>query len=81
MFYNMSYILSGGSVIKNPPAEDTVLIPGPGRFPGEGNGNLVLVAKTQYWQKKKKVLYFCLGNPMDTVHGSQTVGHSLEATR
>ena len=48
MFYNMSYILSGGSVIKNPPAEDTVLIPGPGRFPGEGNGNLVLVAKTQY---------------------------------
>ena len=38
----------GGSVIKNPPAEDTVLIPGPGIFPGEGNGNPVLVAKTQY---------------------------------
>ena len=31
----------GGSVVKNPPANagDTVLIPGLGRLPGEGNGN------------------------------------------
>ena len=42
-------------------AEDTDLIPGPGRSPGEGNGNLPQ--------------YSCLGNPMDrgawqaTVHG------------
>ena len=42
-------------------------IPGSGRFPGEGNGNLLH--------------YSCLENPMDggawwaTVHGSQTVGH------
>ena len=33
----------GGSVVKNPPANagDTVLIPGLGRVPGEGNGNLL----------------------------------------
>ena len=32
---------SGGSVVKNPPdnAGDGGLIPGLGRFPGEGNGN------------------------------------------
>ena len=31
----------GGSVVKNPPAsaEDTGLIPGSGRSPGEGNDN------------------------------------------
>ena len=31
----------GGSVVKHPPANvgDTGLIPGSGRFPGEGNGN------------------------------------------
>ena len=34
----------GGSVVKNPPANagaagDTDWIPGPGRNPGEGNGN------------------------------------------
>ena len=30
-----------GSVVKNPPAdaEDVGLMPGSGRFPGEGNGN------------------------------------------
>ena len=34
----------GGSVVKNPPAsvEDTGLIPGPGRYSGEGNGNPLL---------------------------------------
>ena len=44
---------SGGSVIKNPPAEaeGTSLIPGLGRSPGEGNGN--------------PLQYSCLGNPMD----------------
>ena len=43
----------GGSVVKNLPAsaEDTGLIPGSGRSPGEGNGN--------------PLQYFCLGNPMD----------------
>ena len=32
---------SGGSVVKNPPANagDVDLIPGSGRSPGEGNGN------------------------------------------
>ena len=31
----------GGSVVKNPPANtgDAGSIPGPGRFPVEGNGN------------------------------------------
>ena len=53
----------GGSVVKNPPdnAGDTGSIPGSGRCPGEGNGNLFQ--------------YPCLENPMDrgawqaTVHG------------
>ena len=53
----------GGSVVKNPPANtgDAGLIPGLGRSPGEGNGNLFQ--------------YSCLRNPMDkgawwvTVHG------------
>ena len=43
----------GGSVVKNPPANagDVDLIPGSGRSPGEGNGNLLQ--------------YSCLGNSMD----------------
>jgi len=53
----------GGSVGKNPPANagDAGLIPGLGRFPGEGNG--------------KPLQYSCLENPMDrgawwaVVHG------------
>ena len=53
----------GGSVVKNPPAlaGDMGLIPGLGRPPGEGNGNLLQC--------------FCLGDPMDreacwaAVHG------------
>ena len=46
-------------------------IPGPGRFPGEGNGN--------------PLQYSYLGNPMDrgawwaTVHGITRVGHDLAA--
>ena len=31
--------LPGGTVVKNPSAGDAGLIPGSGRFPGEGNGN------------------------------------------
>ena len=57
------YGLPSGSVVKNPPAnaEDTGLVPGLGRSPGEGNGN--------------PLQYSCLGNFMDrgtwqaTVHG------------
>ena len=43
----------GGSVAKNPPANagDIGLIPGSGRYPGEGNGNPL-------W-------YSCLGNHVD----------------
>ena len=43
----------GGSVVKNWPANagDTGSIPGPGRSPGEGNGNPLRSS--------------CLGNPMD----------------
>ena len=61
----------GGSVVKNPPANtgDAGLIPGLGRFPGEGNG--------------KPLQYSCLENPMDrgawwaTVHG---VSKELDTT-
>ena len=43
----------GGSVVKDLPAKsgDVGLIPGPGRSPGEGNGNPLQCS--------------CLGNPMD----------------
>ena len=43
----------GGSAVKNPPANagDVGLIPGPGRSPGEGNGN--------------PLHHPCLGNPTD----------------
>jgi len=45
---------SGGSVVKNLPANagDPDLIPGLGRSPGEGNGN--------------PLQSLCLGNPMDS---------------
>ena len=53
----------GGSSVKNLSANagDKHLIPGPGRSPGEGNGN--------------SLQYSCLGNPMEraarwaTIHG------------
>ena len=50
-------------------AGDPSSIPGPGRSPGEGNGN--------------SLQYSCLENPMDrgawqaTVHGVARVGHDL----
>ena len=62
----------GSSVVKNPSANtgDTALIPGSGRFPGEGYG--------------KPVQYSCLGNSMDrgawqgySPWGCKTVGHDL----
>ena len=60
-------------VVKNPPVKagdirDGSPIPGSGKSPGGGNGNLLQ--------------YSCLENPMDreawraTVLGSQRVGHS-----
>ena len=63
--YKALYTL-GGRILKNllanpGDAEDTGLIPGSQRSPGEGNGNLLQ--------------YSCLGNPMDraswgaAVHG------------
>ena len=68
-FYTPIYTYTGfpgGEVVKNSPAnagdtKDMGSIPGSGRSPGEGNGNLLH--------------YSCLGNPMDrgawgaTVHG------------
>ena len=60
-------------MVKNPPARaggagDLGSVPGLGRSPGEGNGNLLH--------------YSCLENPMDrawraTVLGLQRVGHNL----
>ena len=62
---------SGGSVVKNLPASagDAGSIPGPGRSPGEGNGN--------------PLQYSCLENSMDggtwqaTTHGVARVRHDL----
>ena len=58
----------GGSVVKNPPANagDADLIPGLGRFPGEGNGN--------------PLQYSYLGNPMDRGASEATV-HGLQKSR
>ena len=61
--YAVKVGFSGGSVIKNPPADagDLGSIPGSERSPGEGNGN--------------PLQHSCLGNPRDrgawraTVHG------------
>ena len=65
--------LSGGSVVENLPADagDVGLIPGSGRSPGEGNGNLLQ--------------YSSLGSPMDrrawraiVCGGPKRVGYDLE---
>ena len=66
---NMRVGFSGGSVVRNLPANrgHSDSIPGSGRSPGEGNGN--------------SLLYSCLGNPMDREPGrlqsmeSKRVGH------
>ena len=51
----------GGSALKNPLANagDVGSVPGPGRSPGEGNGN--------------PLQYSCLGNPMDRAAWRATV--------
>ena len=61
-FYNGVDGFPGGSVVKNLPAvQETGLIPGSGRSPGEGNGNPLWCS--------------CLGNHIDrgawqaTLHG------------
>ena len=53
MYEETGWVFPGGAVVKNPSANvgDAGLIPGLGRSPGEGNGNLPQ--------------YSCLGNPMD----------------
>ena len=61
--YHVGQGFSGGSVVKNPPAnaEDVGMIPGCRRSPGRGNGN--------------PLQYSCLESPMDreawqaTLHG------------
>ena len=54
VFLLRSYIkgLPGCSVVKSPPAHagDADLIPGLGRFPGEGNGNQFLPGKAHGWR-------------------------------
>ena len=52
-----------GSEVKNKPtnARDTGSVPGSGRSPGEGNGNLIQ--------------YSCLGNPMDIGAWQAPWGH------
>ena len=66
MFYFLCKIIivwlgfSGGSVVKNPPANagNAGLIPGLGRSPGEGDHN--------------PPQYSCLGDPMDRGAGGLT---------
>ena len=77
-FSQMSLIITvSGRVVKNPPANigdarNVGSIPGSGRSPGVGNGNLFQ--------------YSCLENAMDrgalqaTVHGSQKVRHEWAHT-
>ena len=51
-FWNLGFGFPGGSVVKNlPTKQETGLIPGLGRSPGEENGN--------------PLQYPCLGNPID----------------
>ena len=60
---NLFLDFSGGSVVKNPPADAGAkgLVPGWGRSAGEGNGN--------------PVQYSCLGDPW--TEESSLVGYSL----
>ena len=60
----------GGSVVKNPPANegDVGSVPGSGRSPGVGNGN--------------PLQYSCLGNPMNGgASGIQSMGSRKSRTR
>ena len=54
-------------MVKNPPANarDAGLIPGSGRYPGEGHGN--------------PLQYSCLGNPID--RGAWWATHSLSCVQ
>ena len=59
-------------MVKNLPAHagdirDTGLIPGLGRFPGEGNGNILQYSGLENSKDR--------GDWWATVHGSQRVGH------
>ena len=53
MYLSHALGFPGGTVVKNPPAKtgDMGSMPGAGRSPGKGNGNLLQ--------------YSCLENPMD----------------
>ena len=67
----MSRFPGGSSVGKNPPANagdarDVGSVPGSGRFPGVGNGNLLQ--------------YSCLGNPVDRGAWRATV-HEVPKSR
>ena len=67
----MSCFPGGSSVVKNPPANagdarDVGSVPGSGRFPGVGNGNLLQ--------------YSCLGNPVDRGAWQATV-HEVPKSR
>ena len=64
----------GGSVVENPPANagDEGLIPGSGRSPGEGNGDLLQYSYLAIpWTEEP-------GRPVQSL-GLQRVGHDLVA--
>ena len=68
ILYMCVYSFPGGIVVRNPPdnagdARDADLIPGSGRSPGEGNGNLLQ--------------YSCLENSMDRGAWHQGPGRLL----
>ena len=64
-------LMPGGSVVKRMPANardagDMGLIPGSGRSPGEGNGNLLQ--------------YYCVENPMD-IGAWEAIVHRVAKSR
>ena len=67
-FFTVSKWFLGGALVKNLPANagDVVWIPGSGRFPRVGNGNLGILAWKILWTKE-------LGRLQSM--GSQRVGH------
>ena len=69
LFYECEEVFPGGSVVNNSSANagDTGLIPELGRYPGEGNGNLLQ--------------YSCLGNPRTEEPGRlQSMGSQKSRT-